>query len=80
MTDISSLRLEKNDLNCFGVITMLPPRPVNEGRITRERAMVGSSKAHWLILTERISLDMLQASQKRFVARFGWALEALFRL
>lgn len=54
MTDISSLRLEKNQPDFFGVITMLPSRPVNEGRITRNRAVSGTLKAHWLILTERI--------------------------
>lgn len=28
--------------------------PVNEGRITRNRAVSGTFKAHWLILTEKI--------------------------
>jgi len=54
MTHISSLRLEKNHPDFFGVITTLPRRPVNEGRITRSRAMSVTSKAYWLILTKRI--------------------------
>src|SRR2546430_359584 len=40
MTDINSLRLETNHLDFFGVTTMLPSRPVDEGGITRDRVVI----------------------------------------
>ena len=66
MTDIRSLRLEKNHLDFFGVCTMLPPRPIDEGRVMRDRAISGVFESTLINSDREDSLDMSQASQKSF--------------